>query len=397
MTQEQYLARKHLKELLETLIDDGYHCIGPQVRDGAIVYAALESIDQLPWGVSDRQQPGAYQLTSAAPLAGQEPASEQVNQAHRAFAWSVPATSIKPLLFAPTEPLWRAQPDALGNLVFHQVLPEPKQIALFGVRPCDLRAIEIQDTIFLAGPYADIRYQVRRSELFVIALNCTHSGDLCFCVPTGGSPEAERGYDLALTELDKGYLIHSGSEVGRNVLARLNTRSASTAQRQVAQDGYAAARRQQKLQHQELKELKELPSQAACLNLLNLADHPAWDAVAERCLACGNCTQVCPTCFCHRVVEHSSLDQSQSEHCRQWDSCFSDQHSYCAGRVIRDTTKQRYRQWLTHKFASWHQQFGVSGCVGCGRCISWCPAGIDVIEVLTRLTQHNPQWTEETP
>jgi ferredoxin len=397
MTQEQYLARKHLKELLATLIDDGYQCIGPQVRDGAIIYAPLASIDQLPWGVGDRQQPGTYQLTSAAAArVGQASGTQQANPARRAFNWSVPATSIKPMLFAPTEPLWRARPDALGNLVFHQTLPEPKRIALFGVRPCDLRAIEIQDKVFLAGPYADIRYQARRSELFVIALNCTHSGDLCFCVATGGRPEAEHGYDLALTELDKGYLIQSGSTAGRNVLDRLNIRTASSAQRKVARDGQAAARRQQAEQPQ----AQQLPNPADCLNLLNLTDHPEWDAVAERCLACGNCTQVCPTCFCHKAVEHSSLDQSQSEHSRDWDSCFSDQHSYFAGRVVRDTTQQRYRQWLTHKFASWQQQFGESGCVGCGRCISWCPAGIDVTAELARLThqtQQNPKRSEETP
>ncbi|WP_273286543.1 4Fe-4S dicluster domain-containing protein, partial [Reinekea forsetii] len=302
---------------------------------------------------------------------------------------AVPATSIKALLFAPSEPLWCARPDASGQLVFRQSLPEPERVALFGVRPCDLRAIAIQDRVFLAGHYADIRYQLRRSELFIIALNCTHSGDLCFCVGTGGSLNAERGYDLALTELDKGYLVRSGSKAGRSVLTRLNTRPASSSQRKLAQAQQAEAYRQQ--QHRQPK----LPSPAECLSLLNLPTHPEWAAVAERCLACANCTQACPTCFCHTVVNQSNLELSQSEHSRQWDSCFSDQHSYCAGQVVRATTEQRYRQWLSHKFASWQQQFGEFGCVGCGRCISCCPAGIDIIEVLNRLCHNKPELAKE--
>ncbi|MDO7640872.1 MAG: 4Fe-4S dicluster domain-containing protein [Reinekea forsetii] len=390
MKQEQYLARKHLKELLTTLIEDGYQCIGPRVRDGAIVYAPLTSIDQLPWGVSDRQQPGGYKLSAPpASPAGLNAALQPVHPGQRAFDWSVPATSIKALLFAPSEPLWCARPDASGQLVFRQSLPEPERVALFGVRPCDLRAIAIQDRVFLAGPYADIRYQLRRSELFIIALNCTHSGDLCFCVGTGGSLNAERGYDLALTELDKGYLVQSGSKAGRSVLTRLNARPASSSQRKRAQAQQAEAYRQQ--QHRQPK----LPSPAECLSLLNLPTHPEWAAVAERCLACANCTQACPTCFCHTVVNQSNLELSQSEHSRQWDSCFSDQHSYCAGQVVRATTEQRYRQWLSHKFASWQQQFGEFGCVGCGRCISCCPAGIDIIEVLNRLCHNKPELAKE--
>jgi ferredoxin len=115
--------------------------------------------------------------------------------------------------------------------------------------------------------------------------------------------------------------------------------------------------------------------------LYDKLDHPRWDRVAERCLACGNCTMVCPTCFCTTVEEVTNLTGSQSDHVRTWDSCFTLDFSYVRGPgSLRSTTKARYRQWMTHKLATWIDQFGSSGCVGCGRCITWCPVGIDITE-----------------
>lgn len=115
-------------------------------------------------------------------------------------------------------------------------------------------------------------------------------------------------------------------------------------------------------------------------------DHPQWDDIAERCLACGNCTLVCPTCFCHREGDLATLDVAQSEHRREWDSCFTAEHGYLAGFQVRPDIKSRYRQWMTHKLDTWQAQYGRSGCVGCGRCISWCPTEIDIVEEACRIT-----------
>jgi sulfhydrogenase subunit beta (sulfur reductase) len=109
-------------------------------------------------------------------------------------------------------------------------------------------------------------------------------------------------------------------------------------------------------------------------------DHPRWDDVARRCLNCANCTLVCPTCFCTTVEDTTDLSGQHAERWRLWDSCFTLGFSYIHGGSVRSSAKSRYRQWLTHKLSNWHDQFDTPGCVGCGRCISWCPAGIDLTE-----------------
>jgi sulfhydrogenase subunit beta (sulfur reductase) len=127
-------------------------------------------------------------------------------------------------------------------------------------------------------------------------------------------------------------------------------------------------------------------NRAAALAVIEQSfDHPRWEQTAQRCLACGNCTSVCPTCFCINVEEHSSLDVQSAERLRLWDSCFTQSFSYIHGGSVRPTPKSRYRQWLTHKLARWQEQFGMPGCTGCGRCITWCPAGIDITEEFAAL------------
>lgn len=119
-----------------------------------------------------------------------------------------------------------------------------------------------------------------------------------------------------------------------------------------------------------------------------LFDSPRWSEIADRCLGCTNCTLVCPTCFCSTVEDTSALDGTAATRSRRWDSCFTMDFSSVHGAPIRASTASRYRQWLTHKFATWHDQFGSSGCVGCGRCITWCPVGIDITtEVRALLSQ----------
>ena len=109
-------------------------------------------------------------------------------------------------------------------------------------------------------------------------------------------------------------------------------------------------------------------------------EHPRWNNVAERCLTCANCTMVCPTCFCTTIEDVTDLTGEHAERWRKLDSCFTMDFSYIHGGSVRASTKSRYRHWITHKLATWIDQFGTSGCVGFGRCITWCPVAIDITE-----------------
>ena len=224
--------------------------------------------------------------------------------------------------------------------------------------------------------YSDPYYQSRREALFVIAVNCTRALQTCFCHAMGTGPKAQAGYDLVLTESDDNFLIQAGSQAGQKILRCLPLVSASERRVQDDDDRIAACAASQI----RTVDVERLPSA-----LYEAHDHQQWDHVATRCLACTNCTMVCPTCFCHTVQETTDLSHQHSQRTRLWDSCFTEHHGYIHGKNIRPTIKDRYRMWLTHKVASWIDQFGTSGCVGCGRCITWCPVGIDLTEELHAL------------
>ena len=242
-------------------------------------------------------------------------------------------------------------------------------LALLGVRACDTHAIEVQDRVFLGGPFMDPGYRRRRESCLIIAVNCSEAGALCFCDSMGTGPKVESGYDICLTELEDLFLIEASGDRGRGLLERLPTRDATVAETD------AAALEACRMSMGRALDARGLPEL-----LLGNPDHPRWDEMAGRCLSCANCTLVCPTCFCFTIEEISDLTATVSSRERCWDSCFNKEHSQIHGAEFRPTTKDRYRQWLTHKLGSWECQFGTSGCVGCGRCIAWCPVGIDLTE-----------------
>lgn len=351
-----YLPHSSLQLLFEALAVDGYAIMGPQARDNRIDFAKINSTEELPWGIALNQEAGASQLVE-----GPE---------NRCFGWANGPQALKPMLFAPREPLWRIN-SAKDGFVVDPIEPRQNRHAVIGVRACDLAALKIQDEHFLDGPYPDPHYGARRDGLLIVAVNCTHPASTCFCASTGDGPEAKESFDIALTEGNDGFVVEAGSHDGERILARLSLKEASSEQiESAAKELRQAAESQQ----------RSMPSHNLRDSLMTRLDHSRWQEVAERCLACGNCTAVCPTCFCHAEIEEASLDGSHSLHSREWDSCFGERHGYIHGKQLRPETKQRYRQWLTHKLATWHDQFGRSGCVGCGRCIAWCPVGIDITE-----------------
>lgn len=368
--QAHFMPRARLQDLIDSLAAAGYQCMGPKARDGAIVFEALADASELPTGMRDQQEPGSYRLTRTG--------------SPRAFAWANGPQALKPLLFAPSEVLWRARRRPDGGLDFSSDAPQVRPLAVFGVRACDLAALAIQDQHFLQGAHGaapDPFYRMRRDGLFLVAVNCSHPASTCFCVSTGDGPRATHGFDLALDERDDGFLVEAGSTRGQDVLDGLALSAALPAQLAEAREQTARA---------EQAMTRSLPGRNLRDPLFANLEHPRWDEVADRCLSCGNCTSVCPTCFCHSEAERPRIDGGESVHTREWDSCFTRGHSHIHGLTVRPDTRTRYRQWLTHKLGSWHDQFGRSGCVGCGRCIAWCPVGIDITEEANAICGSGP-------
>ena len=353
-----------LDDLLRALAAHGFRTVGPTVRDGAIVYDDIESAADLPIGWTDDQEAGRYRL--------------ERREDEARFGYAVGPHSWKQFLLPARIQLWRARKRDDGFVV-EQDEPDGATLALVGVRACELHGIAIQDKVLLGGTYADADYAARRKDAFIVAVNCFEPAATCFCTSMGTGPKAEAGYDLALTEiLDGGHrlLVEVGTIRGADVMADVPTRPAEPGD--LAAAGAAVDGAAQKMgRHVDTTDIRDM--------LARNLENDRWDEVASRCLTCGNCTLVCPTCFCTSVEDHTSLAGDEAERTREWDSCYSVDYSYIHGGSIRPSGRSRYRQWLTHKFGTWYDQFGSSGCVGCGRCIAWCPVGIDVTEELAAI------------
>jgi ferredoxin len=354
-----------LQALIDALRARGFTVIGPTVRAGAIVNAPISGVADLPRGWGDDQDAGRYRL--------RERGDEML------FGFASGAQSAKPVFFPTQEVLWRGERTGPGFSVEPAEPAADAPYALIGVRSCDLSAVGIQDTVLLGRGFDDQAYAARRAAAFIVAVTCTDPGGTCFCVSMGTGPHPEPGrgapFDLSLTELLDGdghrFVVEVASERGASLLDEIGAGVAADeelgAAAEVAED--AAGRMGRALDTFELKEL-----------LYASAESPIWDSVAQRCLACTNCTAVCPTCFCTSVEDVTDLTGDVASRARVWDSCYNADFSYIHGGTVRASTKSRYRQWMTHKLGSWIDQFGMSGCVGCGRCITWCPAAIDITE-----------------
>jgi ferredoxin len=354
------MERDGLAALFQSLSSRGYRVVGPTVRESAIVYDEIDSVDDLPAGWTDEQEAGTYRIKRRTDGA--------------LFGYVVGPQSWKKFLFPPNLRLWKAQRSRPG----FQIAAEEEELphfAFIGVRPCELQALAIQDQVFVHGKHADPVYQARRNATFVVAVNCGLARGTCFCVSMKTGPRARSGFDICLTELagdgKHRFVAEPGSDRGAKLLRELPQVPATEDDRRQAKEltDQTAKNMGRTLNTDGIKDL-----------LLNNLDHPRWDEVADRCMTCANCTMVCPTCFCTTVEDATDLGGNHAERWRRWDSCFTMDFSYIHGGSVRTSSMARYRQWMIHKLASWIDQFGTSGCVGCGRCITWCPVGIDITE-----------------
>jgi sulfhydrogenase subunit beta (sulfur reductase) len=363
-------ATDGLQALFDALRRRGYRVVGPTLRDGAILYDDIAGVADLPRGWTDEQDGGRYRLRRRGDDA--------------LFGYAVGPHSWKKFLHPPSRRLWSAERTERGVTV----TPEPPvadRYAFIGVRACDLHAIAIQDRVLTGGSFVDPSYHERRRNTFILALNCSVAGGTCFCVSMQTGPKADGGYDLALTELAGGpehrFVINAASDEGLSILGEISHRPATD--EEITQAETIVARTAASMgRHMRADDVHDL--------LLRNLEHPRWNEVADRCLTCSNCTMVCPTCFCTTVEDASDLTGAKTERTQRWDSCFTMDFSYLHGGSVRSQTRSRYRQWMTHKLATWWDQFGTTGCVGCGRCITWCPVGIDLTEEVAAIRDSEP-------
>ena len=366
------MASTTLERLFDILKRRGYTLVGPTVQGQAVVLEPLKSVADLPSGWRDRQATGTYAL-------------EQTSSKGY-FQFACGPDSWKRFLMPPASRLYHVAINN-GGVVSIQGDQSPPVYAFVGMRACDLKALAILDDVIVGQSYPDPYYQAVRRHLFIVAVNCPQPGDTCFCTAMGAGPRADAGYDLVLDEIETperhDFIVAPGSSIGSTLLADLQASPASP------EDLEAVRSRSERAETAMLASMAD-PLQMAAILEANF-DSPHWEAVEQRCLACGNCTLVCPTCFCHTVEEIEFMDPRQAARRRLWDSCFNREFSYIHGGSIRESIASRYRQWLTHKLAYWPRQFGSSGCVGCGRCRTWCPAGIDLIEEVCALADDGRQ------
>lgn len=364
------LPRPSLSELIDLLRTRGYTLMGPQVVDAAVSLQPIDSAEQLPKGVRDEQNGGSYRLVEGDP--------------ELSFEYVVGPDGPKRFFFPSELLLFKFHVEG-DQFVLDAVPPEPPKLALVGVRPCELAAIEVQDRVFGLDDPRTFRceseswYTQARRQCLLIAVNCTRPSGTCFCASWGTGPEAKQGFDLAMTELRNGFVVQVGSERGEALIDALPVREPTDPEAELAE---------LKLQRASERMGRQLETDGVKELLDQNIDHPVWDEVAQRCLSCGNCTMVCPTCFCSTVTDSTDLSGKEITRTRRWESCYTHQFSYLTTGPHRNTIGGRYRHWLRHKVGTWWDQFGMSGCIGCGRCITWCPVGIDLTEEIPRIRRY---------
>lgn len=282
----------------------------------------------------------------------------------------------KEVFFPQTEKMFDFKIEGMNIIDVEESKEERKPILLSGIRPCDARALTVLDKLF-KWDYVDSYYVNRKNNAVIISLACTQQNmplESCFCSSVGGNPASIDGADMLWTEIGDKYLVESLTEKGNKLLAIGSNlfSEASTEDMNTASEAK---------KHAEEKIVRKVSIEGVRVALEKIFDDKYWDEVAQRCLGCGICTLVCPTCHCFDINDILSHGKGKRE--RTWDSCQFPYYSvHASGHNPRPAKKHRQRNRVYHKFLYSDKNLGVIGCVGCGRCIALCPVNIDIIEVI---------------
>jgi len=247
---------------------------------------------------------------------------------------------------------------------------------LVGVRPCDIRGLEVLDKVFI-GEFHDPYYAARRQGTLIVGLTCNEPTEYCFCAYTGSGPMIDSGYDLLMTDLGESYLVEVGSEKGEKIV-KLNLDLFKEATADDLRERTRILREVEgKIREQGLPDLTKMYEP-----LVKLFNADLWREYGRRCVACGKCNFTCPTCRCFNVYDDPNLDLRSGKRVRVWDSChFLSFTRVASGEVFRKERHSRVKQRIYHKYCYSIDEIGMISCVGCGRCIEVCSAGIDIREV----------------
>ncbi len=355
-----------IDDLIKLLLGEGYVVMGPGVERNVIQKKEITSVGDLPKGYTDTQTPGSYRL-------------ERDLSSPELFSWAVGPASFKNSLFPAKQTLFEGKISKGKASITQKEVPSHKT-CFFGIRPCEVAGMAVLAKVMTDGAYPDPQAVSVRKNSLVVAVECGRPAENCFCTSFNTGPMADDGCDIIITEITEGnhrFLIRSGSDAGYAILSRLAYKPAlpedvSARDKVIAKSISAIS--------------KSIDQENTPALLARNIGSTIWANIANRCLSCGNCTMVCPTCFC-ASFEHSNGLEEDFSAVRRWDSCFDSAHSYIHGGSVRTSVASKYRQWMTHKLSTWVDQFGEIGCVGCGRCITWCPVGIDITEETAKIAE----------
>jgi len=332
------LDKREIKPFLQSLLED-YDLYAPvQLAEGVSVYKRIDQPEEINLHLPNPQKP------------------------------------VKEVFFPQSEVMFRYERIGKRNQVTSMENVKRERVIL-GARPCDIQAISMIDEVFLGREYADVYFLHKRNFTTIIGMACDQPLSTCFCSSTGGNPFTRKGSDLFFIDLGEAYLVELLTEKGMAFHKKKFFKEASSEDLTFAQ----------KIEEKASKKTdSSIPIDGIEKRLDQIVESPFWDQIHEKCIGCGVCTFLCPTCHCFDIADEDLNRKGQRV--RNWDSCLSNLYSQeTSGHNPRPTGRERTRQRLMHKFNYFPKNFGRIACVGCGRCILYCPANFDIRQVIKEI------------